>query len=238
MIRRFAVLTLCLGCMLAVSITAARAVVSDEAAKRESSACDDKTPKAEDAAKSDTEQEEKLTIKSPLSDSVLLSNSIDVICKFAGEEEPALVIDGEPAEWDPIVGSTRAVRVRLEPGVHELKVGDQEVRCVVAINELDHDGPSDWPIQRSHYISRKEDRCARCHETEQQNELINVGQFKGPETCIECHDLTDFEANHMHVYQPLEACHSCHAIHGSTEEEALLKAPIRQLCEGCHDPDH
>jgi len=191
-------------------------------------------------------------IVSPPSHSVLLSGTIDVIYRLQTDETEAalpdavpvtldslkLVIDGQVEQWDPIRGAALSKRIRLAPGVHELKIGEETLECVIAMNEEDHDGPENWPVFNSHYISSKPDRCGRCHEMESDEaDVFQVGDFSGPEACIECHDMIDFEVAHMHIFQPLEACHTCHAIHGS-EQKSLLRAPVRELCEGCHDPDH
>ena len=171
---------------------------------------------------------------SPPDHAVLLSGSIDLICKT---DKPDFEIDSQKHEWEFFGKPIRVARVRLFPGIHELKIGDKKIEVVVALNEDEHDGPSNWKIQRSHKMDSDPSRCQACHEVSKKGGQVSVGELKGHEACLKCHTPIDFEVAHSHILEPLEACQMCHALHGSPHK-SLLKAPMRKLCEECHDPDH
>lgn len=173
-------------------------------------------------------------VVSPPNRAVLLSGNIDVICRT---DEADFQIDAVRYQWEPFAGPVRAARVRLMPGVHELRVGGHLIQLVVALNEDEHDGPSDWKIYRSHEMDADPTRCEDCHETEERDGRIRVGELKSYKACLECHTPIDFEVAHSHILEPLEACQMCHVLHGSPIKK-LLKAPMRKLCGECHDPDH
>jgi predicted CXXCH cytochrome family protein len=173
-------------------------------------------------------------VVSPPNQAVLLSGSIDVICET---DQAEFEIDAKPHEWEAFEGPVRAARVRLMPGLHELRIGQQLVEVVVALNEDEHDGPSDWKIYRTHEMDSDPTRCEDCHEAEEHDGRIEVGELKSFEACLECHTPIEFEEVHAHILEPLEACQMCHVLHGSPIKK-LLKAPMRKLCEECHDPDY
>jgi len=162
---------------------------------------------------------------------VLLSASFDVICR---SEQTPLEIDGRPREWEPFEPPVHVAHVRLAPGVHELRIGPERHQFAVALNELEHEGPEDWPIYRSHEMNRGEDRCGDCHQTAKQEGRIAVGEPKSFEACFACHPPVEFEAIHSHPLEPIQHCQMCHSLHGSTRK-GLLKAPVKQLCADCHD---
>lgn len=167
----------------------------------------------------------------PPDQAVLLSGSFDVISKG---DPASLEIDGKPWEWEPFAPPLRVAHVRLWPGVHELRIGDRCREIVVALNEEEHDGPPDWPIQQFHEINRGEGRCGDCHETSKQGGQVAVGPLKSCEACFACHEPVDFQAVHAHPLEPIRNCEACHALHASTRE-GLLKAPMKQLCSACHE---
>jgi len=162
---------------------------------------------------------------------VLLSGSFDVICRT---DQKSLEVDGQPREWEPFDPPLHVAHLRLSPGMHEIRIGDQRREVVVALNEDEHDGPADWAIHRRHTMNHEEGRCADCHQTGKQNGRITVGELKSYEACFQCHQPVDFDVIHSHPLEPIEHCETCHALHGSPRK-ALLKAPAKKLCADCHD---
>ena len=162
---------------------------------------------------------------------VLLSGSFDVIIK-AGEA--TLEVNGKPQEWEPFEHPLHVAHLRLAPGIHELQFGRRRREIVVAMNEVEHDGPADWAIHRRHPMNTDQDRCSDCHETTEKQGRIAVGKPKSHEACFECHTSVDFDVTHSHPLEPIQHCEICHALHGS-DREGLLKAPAKQLCADCHD---
>ncbi len=61
-----------------------------------------------------------------------------------------------------------------------------------------------------------------------------MGELKSYKACFECHPAVEFEVVHSHPLEPIEHCQMCHGLHAS-KEEALLKAPVKELCADCHD---
>lgn len=162
---------------------------------------------------------------------VLLSGSFDVIWKGEGA---ALEIDGREREWEPFQPPLYVAHVRLSPGLHELRIGEQRRRLVVALNEEEHDGPEDWPLLHRHEMNTNPNRCGDCHANTKQLDRTVVGEVRSPDACLECHKPVDFEVTHSHPLEPIEHCEMCHALHGSTRK-GLLKAPVKKLCADCHD---
>jgi len=167
----------------------------------------------------------------PPNRAVLLSGSLDVVSK---SDQTSLEVDGKPREWEPFQPPLHVAHLRLAPGMHELRIGQGRREFVVALNEEEHDGPQDWPIYRCHEMSRGEDRCGDCHQTDKQDGRITVGDLKPSEACFECHEPVEFDVIHAHPLEPIEHCQMCHALHASTRK-GLLKAPVKQLCADCHD---
>ncbi|NQT12320.1 MAG: hypothetical protein HQ582_06215 [Planctomycetes bacterium] len=167
----------------------------------------------------------------PPDHAVLLSGSFDVICN--GDDAP-LEVNGKSYEWEPFQAPLHVARVRLSPGVYDLTVGKQKREIVVALNEDEHDGPEDWSIHRYHKIDRDPERCGECHQTKKQEGRMIVGELRSPEACLECHDVIEFDVTHAHPLEPIEHCEMCHSLHGSPRK-GLLKAPVKKLCNECHD---
>ena len=177
---------------------------------------------------------ERTGIISPPDHAVLLSGSIDVICRT---DKPDFEIDSQKHEWEIRGNPVRVARVRLIPGMHELKIGDKKIEIVVALNEDEHDGPADWKIQRSHKTDNDPARCQGCHEVDKKDGLVSVGKLKSHEACLKCHLTGDLKEEHPGISKPLEDCLTCHALHGSPHK-SLLKAPKGKLLAECGDSNH
>ena len=171
---------------------------------------------AEDAAK----------VISPPDRSVLLSGRFDVI--YRGEAA-SLEVDSRPVPWEEsYVAPIHVGHLRLSPGIHRVKIGDRKIQLCVALNEMEHDGPSDWQIHRTHTMSAEKDRCAECHDTETRETRMIVGEVRTPNSCMACHTGKEVEEIHQELIQPLKPCQTCHALHGSPYPY-LLKASEAQI---------
>lgn len=168
----------------------------------------------------------------PLQETILLSGRFDVICK--AKPGARLTVDGREQSWEPFQPPVFAARVGLSPGIHEIGVNDKVLEICVALNEEEHDAPSDWQFAYKHALMSGEKRCDKCHQASHQKGVTTVGKWKGYKACLECHSPIEFEATHAHPLEPLEPCQMCHAVHGA-KRKGLLKAPIKQLCKDCHD---
>jgi predicted CXXCH cytochrome family protein len=178
-------------------------------------------------------EKEKTGVISPPDHAVLLSGNIDVICKT---DKPDFEIDSQKHEWEFFGNPVRVARIRLFPGMHELKVGDKKIEVVVALNEDEHDGPADWKIQRSHKMDNDPARCQGCHRVEKKDDQVSVGKLKSHDACLKCHETDELKVQHPDIAQPLEKCKTCHALHGSPYK-ALLKAPKQELLAKCDSSD-
>lgn len=165
---------------------------------------------------------EAVRIMSPPADAVLMSGNFDVIVK--GPCGP-LQIDGRSVAWKGFKPPIHVARVGLPPGWHELKIGDRQLDVVVALNQEEHDGPSNWPHVKSHTMSADANRCADCHESDETDGCVSVGDLKDQSACFECHDEDEFETIHLRPFDPAESCRKCHALHGSSRP-SLLKPSV------------
>lgn len=180
------------------------------------------------ATKENTENtiKEPPRVVSPPNRSVLLSGHLDVIYR-GGQAE--LEVDSHPVAWEECYDAPIHVgHLHLSPGVHRVQVGDQKVQLCVALNEMEHDGPSDWKIYRAHTMSAEKDRCAECHDAEPREGRLNVGRVLTPDSCMACHTTDEVKDTHEDIIQPLKPCQTCHALHG-TPFPHLLKAPESQI---------
>ena len=168
----------------------------------------------------------------PLPESILLSGRFDVVCK--AKPGDALRVNGRQQDWGPFEAPARAARVGLPPGIHEIAVGDEAFEICVALNEEEHDAPSDWQFAYKHAMEPGDKRCDDCHHVDRREGNVSVGQWKGYKSCLACHTPIEFEATHAHPLEPLQPCQMCHAVHGS-KRDGLLKGPIKKLCKDCHD---
>lgn len=166
-------------------------------------------------------------VVSPPANAVLAAGPVDVVCTGAAAE---LSIDGKARTWGAFAGPKRAARVRLTPGRHEIRVGDQ----ALAVWVEGQPPPPEFRPARVHPIAAGTTGCAACHETTTAAGLTRVGAAKAGQGCLECHPPDQFEHKHSHPLDPLRNCTSCHAPHGAAHK-GLLKAPAKKLCAECHD---
>ncbi len=179
------------------------------------------TKKSDDKALKDEPK-----VVSPPDHAILLSGHLDVI--YRGDKAE-LEIDSRAVEWEEFYdGVVRVGHVHLSPGMHQMKIGDRKVQLCVALNEMEHDGPSDWKIYRAHTMSGEKDRCAECHDAETREGRMVVGKLMAPDSCTACHTESDIKEPHAELLQPLKSCQTCHALHGSPYKH-LLKAPEAQI---------
>jgi predicted CXXCH cytochrome family protein len=162
---------------------------------------------------------------SPPPNTVLPSDRCYIICKGPAD----LAVDGRPEPWAPFAEPLHVARLRLEPGRHELRIGDRTVAVWVEGGRA----PDGWTA-RQHPLGAGADACGRCHETAVREGRTAVGPVKSSDVCLECHRAAQFEAKHSHPLEPLRHCGSCHAPHG-TSFKGLLRAPAKTLCAACHD---
>jgi predicted CXXCH cytochrome family protein len=166
-------------------------------------------------------------VVSPPANAVLPSGRCYVISKGGPAD---LAVDGRPEPWAAFAEPLHVARLRLDPGRHELRVGDRTVAVWV---DGEQDPPTGW-TGRQHPVVAGVAGCARCHETTDRGGLTAVGAVKSFDVCLECHRAAQVEARHAHPLEPLKHCGSCHSPHGSSVK-GLLKAPAKTLCASCHD---
>lgn len=164
----------------------------------------------------------KATIVFPPDKVVLLHGRFHLIYVGPAAE---LRIDGRRCAWEELSEPVRVAAVRLSPGMHSLSVDSQVQRVVVALNEMEHDGPANWPIWRYHPI-RNDPGCADCHRSFSSS--ASFPEPHVPNACLECHSPEQLQAVEPHRPEPIQDCRRCHAMHGSPHK-ALLKAPTEEL---------
>ncbi len=159
----------------------------------------------------------KARIISPPDEAVLLSGNLDII---AESPHGRIELDGKPCQCEPFASPLCVAHVWLDPGMHELRVGDQRSQFVVALNEMEHDGPRDWKIYRFHDLEPDDRRCGACHVVQLEGDVTRVTGLPTDDICMKCHEASEMRAIESHQVQPRQACRTCHAIHG---------APIKML---------
>ncbi len=185
------------------------------------------------------EKGETLRVLFPRDECVLESGKFDLLCVMpdaASEQDsaPELRVDGSARKWEPYQAPVLLCRLELQPGPHELMVGTQKLRVYIR-GESQGGEPEGWPVYRTHRGTTEGWKdCAQCHELTKEEERTIVGDPKEPSACSPCHSAIDFEATHFHPKEPLDACHLCHALHGS-DGPSLLKDSVKKLCADCHD---
>lgn len=93
---------------------------------------------------------------------------------------------------------------------------------------------------KAHFEIDKTENCSGCHEVLDATATPpTVNRLLSFTACLACHPANVFAVTHGHVFEPLQDCELCHALHGSTiEGKGLLSAPRDVLCNACHDGDH
>lgn len=159
---------------------------------------------------------------------VLLSGNLDVI--YRGDEAE-LKVNSQAVPWQETYEAPIHVgHLHLSPGIHRLKIGDRQRLFCVALNEMEHDGPSEWKLHHVHTMSNEKDRCAECHDTATSNGRIAVKKALVPNSCTSCHTTDEIGEAHERLSRPLESCDACHRVHGSPYE-FLLRAPKAKILE-------
>jgi predicted CXXCH cytochrome family protein len=72
--------------------------------------------------------------------------------------------------------------------------------------------------------------CYLCHPGSRVGGLA----VRGPDICLDCHDLADFTGPFTHAPLLSEGCGLCHEPHESRERH-LVRGPEGALCRRCHD---
>lgn len=90
-------------------------------------------------------------------------------------------------------------------------------------------------VERSEHAAWERSDCARCHQTEQGNRVVDDVD----RVCLECHEpvIQQAQANLANVHEPITEgkCTACHTPHRSPRP-ALLLPTAERTCYGCHDP--
>jgi len=76
-------------------------------------------------------------------------------------------------------------------------------------------------------------QCGECHNPHASAAKHLLVKDSSGELCLECHEDAVADLPHTHGPVAAGACSSCHAAHAG-DEAALLIAPARGLCLGCH----
>lgn len=167
-------------------------------------------------------------IVAPPDRAVLMSGNLDVIYRGG---DTSLKVDSQPKDWDPNYASpVRVGHLHLSPGMHRLEIGERRILFCVALNEMEHDGPSDWPIHKLHTMSHEADRCTECHQTQPSGNRLAVGLARIPQACMECHRQDELKEPHQPFASLPADCRQCHALHGSPFP-SLLKAPKQKILD-------
>jgi predicted CXXCH cytochrome family protein len=184
-------------------------------------------------AQEDAAGEATVRILSP-ADGATIAGPVEVIAAASEGEAPALSVDGAAAEWGPYAPPAFATRLALDPGAHELVVGDQALQITV-VAPVEKDQAIALGYLRSHTGAEDGPRdCSACHAVEERDGLTVTGPPDTPDRCLVCHSSVDFGLAHFHPLSPLKKCEQCHALHGSARK-GLLRAPKKELCSACHD---
>ena len=107
----------------------------------------------------------------------------------------------------------------------------------VAENEKNEESGIPPPLllgMLTHPVADDPKRCLECHDLAEETLEVLPGAFGGDMTCMKCHPLKDFDAQHRgHKFEPFESCTSCHSPHKSIEKP-LMKETYVKTCTLCH----
>jgi hypothetical protein len=134
-----------------------------------------------------------------------------------------LWLDGYFVPWDMQYGkNTWFVNMPVVPGEHHLRT--QAFESVFFVEESDdpakQKGPADWKFFRRHPDTDKPDKCGTCHiiatgrqDVKTSRRSLTVGDWKGTDSCFDCHKRQEVNAIHEKHNQPADRCTDCHTIH-------------------------
>ncbi len=184
----------------------------------------------------DDAEQDKLRVLFPQDRALLESGKFEVIALLpeTETERPPLRVDGKAVEWEPFEPPALVAIADLKPGKHKIEIGKEVLRVRVLQEGEDVPEGAKWPLFRSHGHPGDWKACAACHDVSETDGRKTLGELKEPEACLTCHTDEEFELAHFHPLDPIAACHDCHALHGGNAE-ALLRAPVKELCGACHD---
>ena len=134
------------------------------------------------------------------------------------------------APWGAFAEPLKVAHVRLDPGQHEIRIGDRKLTVRIG-GKGESEG---WETYSMHPTAARGIGCGNCHQTSERGGQTVIEAPKPFSNCMECHKATAFEAAHSHPLDPLKSCGSCHHLHGAPGK-SLLKAPVKKLCADCHE---
>jgi hypothetical protein len=186
----------------------------------------------------------RFSILSPLPDSSVPSGEVTVLCTWdlSGNtvrnipfSNMLLKVDNIPVLWDIQFGkNTWLAQLNLEPGVHRI-----QTTCLDAAFFVEGSGlqpPEHWHSLTMHKDIGNPNRCQECHylidrsdDIVRKGHGLTIGQWKGNESCLVCHQNESFTQKHRSIAAPETSCQSCHSVHGTVEPEKLLKYPKKEF---------
>lgn len=100
-----------------------------------------------------------------------------------------------------------------------------------------HDGVVPAKAKSTHKVVSDGD-CQKCHDPHGSDNPANL-VAKGNDLCFRCHkEFGEAVKKAKFKHSPVEqGCLTCHAAHGSTEGEHLLKTSVPAMCVNCHKPN-
>ncbi|MGL4595548.1 MAG: cytochrome c3 family protein [Thermoguttaceae bacterium] len=201
---------------------------------------------------------------SPVDQAHIQGNEVTVLCTWNNRSRNPntknplgrifLHVDDELVSWSSQFGhNTWIARLNLSPGMHKIRteIGEMTVYIDPLMPEsttLKSSKDSTLTGAASSLFVAHPDisdpnRCQECHEMidcrdvlERSTQKMEIGAWKGSESCFKCHSIPAFEKKHEHKVVVYDDCTRCHAIHGAAGGmPSLLKAPKRFLCSQCHE---
>lgn len=161
-----------------------------------------------------------------------------------------LFINEDYVPWTMRYGdNTWLATVELKAGLYQLRTLVHEVEIYVEdgmnkeTRESGKKRAKEWKLFKLHERIEQVDKCVDCHFL-QESELNTgrkgfspkIGEWKGSQSCLSCHEETGFQKNHKHDLETFQDCRQCHSVHGtSSEEKALLRGSPKILCAQCHE---
>ncbi|MDR1140711.1 MAG: cytochrome c3 family protein, partial [Planctomycetaceae bacterium] len=194
----------------------------------------------------------RFSILSPLPDSCVPNGEVTILCTWdlSGNSgisgnmvqnipfsNMLLKVDNIPILWDVQFGkNTWLAQLRLEPGVHNVQTSVFEFTFFVKEEGSELQPPEHWKPFIMHKDINNPNRCQECHylidrsdDIVRKGHALTIGQWKGNNSCLVCHQNELFTKKHQSIAAPETDCQSCHRVHGTTEPEKLLKYPQKEF---------